>query len=336
MEEKELLKRAVPPLMGWYRVHKRELPWRGTRDPYRVWVSEIMLQQTRVEAVKTYYLRFLEKFPTVNHLAQASEEEVLKAWEGLGYYSRARNLHAAAKIIDKEGFPASWEGVRALPGIGDYTAGAICSIAYDLPRPAVDGNVLRILTRLLADGRNIDDNGTKAEFSERLKEVYPEEAGDFCQALMELGAIVCVPNGAPLCGECPWKDLCRARLSGREEDFPVRAEKRARKIVTLNVFVLEREGRYAIEKRRSNGLLAGLWQFPLAEESREPERYGLPVASKKAKHIFTHVEWRMTGYLIRAKEFFPEFVWASAEEIQKNYALPSAFKAFFSWIGNSL
>ncbi|MDE6677133.1 MAG: A/G-specific adenine glycosylase, partial [Clostridia bacterium] len=230
---KEILQQAVPPLLGWYRVHKRTLPWRGTHDAYKVWVSEIMLQQTRVEAVKEYYVRFLERFPTATELAEASEDEVLKYWEGLGYYSRARNLHKAAKVIAKDGFPKTFEGVRALAGIGDYTAGAICSIAYDLPCPAVDGNVLRILTRLLADGRNIDDNKTKAEFSALLKEVYPKEAGDFCQALMELGAIVCVPNGAPLCGECPWAGLCRAHLENREEEFPVRAEKRARKIQHL-------------------------------------------------------------------------------------------------------
>lgn len=327
----KLLETAVPPLLGWYRIHKRTLPWRGTQDPYRVWISEIMLQQTRVEAVKEYYLRFLERFPTVQELAAADEDEVLKYWEGLGYYSRARNLHKAAKTIAEEGFPRTWEGVRALAGVGDYTAGAICSIAYGLPCPAVDGNVLRILTRLLADGRNIDEPKTKAEFSVMLKEVYPEEAGDFCQALMELGAIVCVPNGAPLCGACPWEKLCNAHLSGREDAFPVRSEKRARKAETLTVLVLEREGKYAIVKRAEKGLLAGLWQFPVFEEA-DPAAFGEVVKEKKAKHIFTHVEWRMTGYLVRANGFYSEYVWASAEDIKKCYALPSAFKAFTQWL----
>ncbi len=337
MDELEFLKSAVPPLLGWYRIYKRDLPWRGTRDPYRVWVSEIMLQQTRVEAVKTYYCNFLEKFPTAEALAAAELPEVLKSWEGLGYYSRARNLHAAAKIIAESGFPQTWEGVRALPGIGDYTAGAICSIAYGLPCPAVDGNVLRILTRLLKDGRNIDDNRTKAEFSAMLKEVYPEGAGDFCQSLMELGAIVCVPNGAPLCGQCPWREFCRAHLAGEEERYPVRAEKRARKRADYMVFVLEREGKFAIEQRKESGLLAGLWQFPLMEKesASPPEYFGTVAAKRSAKHIFTHVEWHMTGYLVRAREFFPDYVWASEREISEKYALPSAFKAFTPWLSNS-
>lgn len=331
MDEIKLLQSALPPLLRWYRIHKRALPWRGTHDPYRIWVSEIMLQQTRVEAVKEYYLRFLERFPTARELAEADEDEVLKYWEGLGYYSRARNLHKAAKQIAANGFPETFEGVRALAGVGDYTAGAVCSIAYDLPCPAVDGNVLRILTRLLADGRNIDEPNTKAEFSAMLKEVYPKEAGDFCQALMELGAIVCVPNGAPLCGACPWETLCKAHLCGREEAFPVRSEKRARKVQTLTVLVLEHEGKYAIMKRADKGLLAGLWQFPLFEET-DPHAFGEVIKEKKAKHIFTHVEWHMTGYLVKAREQFPDFVWEAAEEIKKSYALPSAFKAFGQWL----
>ena len=327
----ELLKCAVSPLLEWYRIFKRTLPWRQDNpDPYRVWISEIMLQQTRVEAVKEYYLRFLKRFPTVEKLAEASEEEVLKAWEGLGYYSRARNLHKAAKEIARAGFPRTWEGVRALAGVGDYTAGAICSIAFNLPCPAVDGNVLRILTRLLGDGRNVDEKGTKDHFTALLKEVYPKEAGDFCQALMELGAIVCVPNGAPLCGQCPWSNLCRAHLSGREEDFPVRAQKRERKVISLTVCVLCRDGKYALEKRQDKGLLAGLWQFPLFEG--EAPDFGIVKKSKRAKHIFTHIEWEMTGYLIEAREHFPQYKWAAAEEIKEKYALPSAFKAFTEWV----
>lgn len=313
--------------MEWYRHSKRELPWRGA-DPYRVWVSEIMLQQTRVEAVKGYYARFLEKFPSAEALAAASEEEVLKAWEGLGYYSRARNLHRAAKLIARDGFPATYEGVRALPGVGDYTAGAISSIALGLPRPAVDGNVLRVLTRLLADEKNIDEPATKAAFSEALKEVYPPEAGDFCQALMELGAIVCVPNGEPMCSICPWQGLCLAHLEGRESEFPVRSEKRARKQVPLNVYVLERDGRYALHKR-GKGLLANLWEFPNSENSQD---FGEVLETRRATHIFTHIEWHMTGRLVRAREHFPQFEWATAEEIKARYAIPSAFKAFMIWI----
>ncbi|MDE7159084.1 MAG: NUDIX domain-containing protein, partial [Clostridiales bacterium] len=247
-----------------------------------------------------------------------------------GYYSRARNLHKAAKQIAESGFPQTFEGVRSLAGVGDYTAGAICSIAYNLPCPAVDGNVLRVLTRLLADESNIDDMKTRAEFSKQLKEVYPAEAGDFCQALMELGAIVCVPNGKPLCGECPWQNICKAHLSGEEERYPVRGEKRARKIVNAEVLVLCREGKYALEKRADKGLLAGLWQFPFFEGSAPS--LGKCIKTKRATHIFTHVEWHMTGKLIEADTFYPQYVWATAEEIKKSYAIPSAFKAFMEWI----
>ena len=330
MSEMQRLRAAVSPLLAWYNQNKRTLPWRGTFDPYRVWVSEIMLQQTRVEAVKEYYLRFMARYPTAKALAEADVEEVLKAWEGLGYYSRARNLHKAAQIIAEHGFPNTFEGVRALPGVGDYTAGAICSIAYSLPCPAVDGNVLRVLTRLLASGENIDAPETKANFASRLREVYPAEAGDFCQALMELGAIVCVPNGAPLCGECPWRNLCLARESGTQENYPVRAEKRARKIERKKALVLFYGEEFALVKREDKGLLAGMWQFPFIEDGAE--NYGEVVVEKRAKHIFTHVEWHMTGYLVRAREKFPQFVWASAEKIAESYAIPSAFKAFLPWI----
>ncbi len=327
----DLLKSAVPLLLEWYGVSKRALPWRGAEDPYRILVSEIMLQQTRVEMVKGYYPAFLEKFPTAAALAAASEEDVLKAWEGLGYYSRARNLKKAAEIIAKSGFPRDFKGIRALPGVGDYTAGAILSIAFRKPCPAVDGNVLRILTRLLKSEENIDEPKTRKLFAEALRAVYPEEAGDFCQALMELGAIVCVPNGEPLCPRCPWEKICRAHLDGQEASFPVRSEKKERKIEKLFVLVLEREGKYALEKRAEGGLLAGLWQFPCFGE--EPPDFGKVACTKRAKHVFTHIEWQMTGRLVRAREFFPQFVWADREEIREKYAVPSAFKAFFEWIG---
>lgn len=328
----ELSFEAVALLLKWFAQNKRVLPWRERRDPYRVWVSEIMLQQTRVEAVKEYYLNFMERFPTVEALAQAEEDEVLKAWEGLGYYSRARNLLKAAKQIEKEGFPDTYDGIRALAGVGDYTAGAISSIAFSLPCPAVDGNVLRVMTRYFADDSNIDEPATKARFTEVLKRAYPKEAGDFCEALMELGALVCVPNGAPLCGACPWEGLCKAHLSGEEERFPVRNEKKQRKVVNATVCVLERDGKYALEKRGEKGLLANLYEFPFFEGEVDTKDFGEVIAKKKAKHIFTHIEWRMTGYLIKAHEFFPQYEWKSAEEIFSSYAIPSAFKAFTEWI----
>lgn len=330
---RELFQRAVPLLLEWYRIHKRTLPWRGERDPYKVLVSEIMLQQTRVEAVKGYYARFLEQFPTPAALAAASEEEVLKAWEGLGYYSRARNLKKAAEEIAKNGFPRSFEGVRRLAGVGDYTAGAVCSIALGLPCPAVDGNVLRVLTRLFADGRNIGKAETKGEFSALLTEHFPPETADFTQALMELGALVCLPNGKPQCEICPWQTLCRAHLAGEEENYPVKSEKAARKIERLDVFVLKHNNKFALTKREKKGLLAGLYSFPLFPAGdKDVSSFGKVLKKKSAKHIFTHVEWHMTGYLIEATEETEGYLWASAEEIFARYALPSAFKAFLTWI----
>ena len=328
--DETLMKAAVSPLLEWYRVCKRDLPWRKARSFYTALVSELMLQQTRVEAVKERYVLFLRRFPTPEALAAASEEEVLKMWEGLGYYSRARNLHKAAKILAAEGLPQDFNGVRALPGVGDYTAGAICSIALGLPQPAVDGNVLRILSRLYADGANIDEPATRARFSELLRAAYPPETGDFCEALMELGAIVCVPNGAPLCGECPWQALCRAHLAGEEENYPVRSEKKARRVVDATVLVLQCGNKFALEKRPAKGLLAGLWQFPFFEG--DAPDLGEVVAEKRAKHIFTHVEWRMRGKLVRIDAELPRYVWATADEIARTYAVPSAFRAFMEWV----
>ena len=328
----KLLARAVEPLLDWYEKNKRSMPWRGIGDFYRILVSEVMLQQTRVEAVREYYTRFLERFPTAEALSHASEEEVLKAWQGLGYYNRARNLQRAAKELVERGVPQSYDEVRGLSGVGYYTAGSLSSIALGLPYPAIDGNVLRILTRLLADGSKIDEQPTRARFYEMLKEVYPADASSFCQALMELGAIVCLPNGAPLCEKCPWQGFCRAHVRGQEDRYPVKSPKKERKREEFCVLVLRNGGRYALQKRAERGLLAGLWQFPFAEKGCDPSSFGWVIKSKTAKHIFTHVEWHMAGYLVEAESRDPAYVWASAEDISKEYALPSAFKAFIEWI----
>ncbi len=320
-------------LLKWFGGHKRDLPWRHGRTFYSALVAEIMLQQTRAEAVKEKYAAFLAKFPTERELALASEDEVLKAWEGLGYYSRARNLKKAAEILFEKGIPQTWAGVNALPGVGNYTAGALCSIALGLKEPAVDGNVLRILTRFYADESVIDD-AAKKKFTEILRAVYPDETADFCEGLMELGAIVCLPNGAPLCGDCPWNTLCRAHLGGREESFPVRAAKRPRRVEFLNVYVPVCGGLYAIRKRKA-GLLKGLWEFPNEQVASFPAPCrieGKILARKSAVHVFTHVEWHMAGYLIETETPDPAYLWASAEEIRLNYAVPSAFKAFRAWI----
>ena len=250
-------------LVPWYRENRRELPWRENREPYRIWVSEIMLQQTRVEAVKGYYARFLDRLPDVEALASCDDDELHKLWEGLGYYSRVRNLKkAAGGIVSRHGgeFPRDYTAVRALPGIGDYTAGAICSIAFDLPTPAVDGNVLRVLSRLRADGEPIDLPAVKKRVQGELAEIYPADCpGEFTQALMELGATVCVPNGEPRCGACPCRDFCEGR--DQWQKYPVKLPKKAKKQDDRTVFILRCGDRYAIEKR------------PKLTESVYPMRY---------------------------------------------------------------
>ena len=261
----KFLRQLPDRLLPWFAENRRDLPWRRDREPYHIWVSEIMLQQTRVEAVRGYYARFLEALPTVADLAKAPDDGLGKLWEGLGYYSRMRNLRAAAQVVQEKWngqIPRDYDAVRSLPGIGDYTAGAICSIAFDMPTPAVDGNVLRVLARVLADSRPVDlPSGGKP--GEALAAVYPEgRCGDFTQALMELGATVCIPNGAPQCGRCPLADLCQARATGQWRELPCRLPKRKRRQEDWTVFILDCGGRFALEQRGPSGLLAGLWQFP--------------------------------------------------------------------------
>ena len=260
--ELEKLSQVLPP---WYRANKRDLPWRRDKEPYHVWLSEIMLQQTRVEAVKGYYARFLDALPTIGHLAVCDDDSLHKLWEGLGYYSRVRNLKKAAiKIMEEHGgvFPGEYEAIWALPGIGDYTAGAICSICFDKKEPAVDGNVLRVVSRILEDATPIDLPAQKKKVNQLLKAVYPDEAGEFTQALMELGATLCGPNWKPRCEECPCKDFCGGAIHGTAEQFPVKSPKKEKRVEEKTVFILSCDGRYALRKRPDPGLLAGLWEFP--------------------------------------------------------------------------
>ncbi len=326
-------------LLPWYRENKRDLPWRKSRDPYAVWISEIMLQQTRVEAAKEFYVRFLKELPTVFALASVSEERLMKLWEGLGYYTRARNLKKAATIVAEEfggAFPSSFEGLRSLPGIGDYTAGAIASIAFELPCAAVDGNVLRVLARFLGDHACVDDLKVRAAYATALEKVYPNgECGDFTQSLMELGAIVCVPNGAPFCESCPLAETCVARAKGEIDELPVRAPKRPRKKVEMTVFILEREGKTALCKREEKGVLNGLWQLPnclgvLSEEeafSHLQKEGVLPVCileTKHERHVFTHLEWEMTCYRVSCGGR-GTYTWVSLAD-DEGHSVPSAFK----------
>ena len=328
-------------LVPWYRENRRELPWRRTREPYHIWVSEIMLQQTRVEAVKGYYARFLEQLPDIGSLAHCEDDRLHKLWEGLGYYSRVRNLKKAAQVIlDQHGgvFPRDYALVRALPGIGDYTAGAICSIAFGQPTPAVDGNVLRCLSRLRADGEAIDLPATKKRVQSELAEIYPtDQAGEFTQALMELGATVCVPNGEPKCESCPCCSFCKGREDWQR--LPVKLPKKAKKQEDRTVFLLHCGDRWAIEKRPNKGLLAGLWQYPnvpghlTAEQAvRWAEEQGLHPRNVERSldrhHIFTHIRWDLRGWFLEVGEMTGAYTWLTLEEIDEQAALPTAFRQF--------
>ena len=336
-------------LIPWYEAHKRELPWRQDREPYHVWLSEIMLQQTRVEAVKEYYRRFLTTLPTIADLAEAPEEQILKLWEGLGYYNRVRNLLKAAQTIcaDYAGvFPSEYAQIRSLSGIGDYTAGAIASICFDAPTPAVDGNVLRVYSRLLADDANIDLQTTKKRITRKLQETYPQKnPGIATQALMELGATVCVPNGAPRCDVCPVAEICQARKQDTWRNLPVRSEKKKRKIVDKTVFILLTEDTVALHKRSTSGLLAGMWEFPNVDAKLDKQAAVTQVTGWQAEpldllmqtsytHIFSHVEWHMTAYYIRCRKTNKKWKWVTKESLDETYALPSAFRPFREQIEN--
>ena len=343
----ERLTAGVPPLLFWYREHARDLPWRREITPYRVWVSEIMLQQTRAAVVTDYFSRFLEALPDVQALADCSEERLLKLWQGLGYYSRARNLQRAAKMICTEHagrFPDTYDALLTLPGIGEYTAGAIASIAFGQPVPAVDGNVLRVLTRLLADERDIAQPKAKRALRGLVSDVIPAECpGTFNQALMELGALVCLPNGEPHCADCPWEGICLAHADGLTDHIPVRAAKKPRRIEHRTVFLIFYENRVALRKRPEKGLLAGLWEFPNEPGCLlPPEEWGIkPTAMEDAGtgiHIFTHLEWHMTGVSVRAgRDALPDgWVWADRTDLRDRYSIPNAFSAFRDRVGEGL
>ena len=343
MERQNILRRLPDALLPWYREHRRELPWRTDREPYHVWLSEIMLQQTRVEAVKGYYARFLSALPTVEALACCDDDALHKLWEGLGYYSRVRNLKKAAQVIlDQHGgeFPGEYAAVRALPGVGDYTAGAICSICFDQPTPAVDGNVLRVISRILDDPTPIDLPATKKQVAAALAEVYPEAAGDFTQALMELGATVCGPNKRPDCGNCPCNAFCMGFQRGTAEKLPVKSPKKTRREEDLTVFILGCEGKVLLHQRPKKGLLAGLWEFPnvpghLSEQEAlaAVESMGLRprelLRMVERSHIFTHIRWNMRGFYIEVASEEGKPSWFTREQIEFQAALPTAFRQFW-------
>ncbi|MBO5112243.1 MAG: A/G-specific adenine glycosylase [Lachnospiraceae bacterium] len=342
------LDRIAEPLLSWYDRGRRILPWREEPTPYHVWVSEIMLQQTRVEAVKPYYDRFMKSLPGIETLSKAPEEVLLKLWEGLGYYNRVRNLNkAAVKVMEEYGgiMPDSYEELLTLPGIGSYTAGAIASIAYGKPVPAVDGNVLRVLSRLRCDDRDIMQQTVKKQVEEELLTVMPKDRpGDFNQALMELGAMVCIPNGEPRCRECPWEDICMAHKQGTELQFPVKTRKKPRTIEKKTILIIRDENKAALRKRPDKGLLAGMYEFPNIEghlSEKEVLKWlkerGLSVLRieplTESKHIFTHKEWHMIGYSVRVDELdrgedLTDFIFVDQREAKEKYPIPSAYSAY--------
>lgn len=345
----DLLDLIAEPLLAWYDEGRRILPWREDPKPYHVWLSEIMLQQTRVEAVKPYYDRFLKQLPDIADLAAVEEETLLKLWEGLGYYNRARNLRKAAIQIMEEydgRMPGNYESLLKLSGIGSYTAGAIASIAFGQSVPAVDGNVLRILSRLRIDDRDVLDARVKKSLEEELRGIMPKDRpGDFNQALMELGATVCIPNGSPRCEICPWEGICQARIQNRISEYPKKAPKKPRSIEKKTVLVIRYGDLVALRRRPDSGLLAGLYEFPTMEghqgEEQVIERLRqagvVPIRIRRlkpVKHIFTHKEWHMTGYLIRIDDLsgMGEYVFVEPEQIRDKYPVPSAFAAYMELI----
>lgn len=344
----------IEPLLSWFSKNARILPWREEPTPYRVWVSEIMLQQTRVEAVKPYFERFTTTLPNVQSLAECDEEKLLKLWEGLGYYNRVRNMQTAARTImnDYNGeLPKEYEELLKLKGIGHYTAGAIASIAYGKAVPAVDGNVLRVITRVSADTSDIMKDSVKRTIEQALANIMPKEhASAFNQALMELGAKVCIPNGEPLCPKCPWTDFCEARKQKLWKELPVKKKTLKRKIEERTVFVIRKENTIVLNKRPQKGLLAGLYEFPnvnchMTEEEalnwvKNQKLMPLKIVPlQNAKHIFSHIEWHMMGYMVWIDELSEEnseFLFIELEESQKNYPIPAAFSAYTKYMNMKL
>ncbi len=340
-QRKDVLSKIVSPLLSWYDRHARILPWREKNDPYEIWISEIMLQQTRVETVKGYFDRFISALDSPARLAQADDDLLLKLWEGLGYYNRVKNLKKAAAIMVSDyggNLPRSYDALLRLPGIGPYTAGAVCSIAYGMKTPAVDGNVLRVLSRLSADPSDILHPAVRKRAEKNLAAVYPDDrCADFTQALMELGALVCVPNGAPECPNCPLFSLCTAGKEKSASLYPVKKSKKARKKENLTVFLLRSHGKLALSRRGEKGVLSGQWELPntighLSDNQalsyvKDLELRPSSILKRfEAKHIFTHIEWNMLVYEITAERQSPSFTWVSDSELYHTVALPTAFK----------
>ena len=346
---KEDWEKAADLLLFWFDRKKRKLPWREDPTPYHVWISEIMLQQTRVETVKFYYERFINQLPDVEALSKAEEETLLKLWEGLGYYNRVRNMQkAAVQIMEEYGgrIPDSYAKLLELKGIGNYTAGAIASIAYGRREPAVDGNVLRVIMRFLADESDISKQSVKVSVETMLRQRMPERrSGDFNQALMELGAVVCIPNGEPLCMECPLAELCAARRQGNVSRIPVKSAKKPRTIEKKTVFILFDDGRTAVRRRDEKGLLFGMYEFPNTQGHlnweqalsyvREQGFSPLKITEiESSKHIFSHKEWHMKAYAVKIEQANDQewYLFIHPQDAQEKYPIPSAFAVYAKYL----
>ena len=337
---------ATSNILMFYDEHKRSLPWRNNPNPYYVLVSEIMLQQTRVDTVIPYFERFINALPDISSLASVSDEVLYKLWQGLGYYARVRNLKKAASMIMLEYngvLPNDYESLMKLPGVGHYTAGAILSIAFNQKFTAVDGNVLRVFTRFYGIKDSIKEELTKKKIESLVYQLYPENrASDFTQALMEIGALICLPNGEPLCDTCPLKDKCYAYIQNEQSLIQLKELKKDKDRVLLTVFILKYNDLIALHKRPDTGLLASLWELPNVEGHLSLEEtktwlndnsFKFDVVKKGIvySHVFTHKIWDMISYEIKLKELpsHNDYEFASVMDVKNIYSIPTAFTGFF-------
>lgn len=330
-------------LLNWYQQNKRDLPWRKDQNPYHVWISEIMLQQTRIEAVIGYYDRFIKRLPSIQDLAQINDDELLKLWEGLGYYTRARNLKKAAIMIMEEYdgiFPNTFEQIMSLPGIGEYTASAIGSICFSLKEVTIDGNVLRVYMRLQNCYDNVDDLKIRRKVRNELQKIMPEEAGDFNQALMELGETICLPNGIPKCSECPLKNFCKSYQNDTYLELPIKNKKKDKKEEKYTILLFYYKSQFVLEKRKESGLLQNLWQFPNIQGHLTKKQLENYLKENKIKflkvkksvsytHIFTHKRWNMISYMVELDKNDYNMNWNDLKTL-KEKAIPTAFMPFLN------
>lgn len=339
------MQKITQNLLDWYSKNKRDLPWRKTKNPYYIWISEIMLQQTRVEVVKVYYERFIKRLPTLKDLSTIHEDELLKLWEGLGYYSRVRNMQKTAKILidaGKNNLPNTKKELLNLPGIGKYTAGAILSIAFDKPSVAIDGNVYRVLGRYYAIGDSISKDSTYTIYEQRMHKILPKrQSGDFIQSFMDLGNEICTSK-SPKCESCPLQKECKAKKSNQVGMYPVKDKQKEKKIEERSVFLLVYKDKVAIQKRKNTGLLASMYEFPNIQKTMSTIDIENALFDKnisyqsvlfigEAKHVFSHVIWYMKGYIIELKKPLDNYCWVTKQQLKKKYSIPSAFSSYLDY-----